>query len=35
VPFEGDQEQAFEEDFQQLAKEGKWLSASAYSDLSH
>ena len=35
VPFEGDQEQAFEEDFQQLDEEGKWISASAYSDLSH
>jgi hypothetical protein len=32
VPFEGDQEQAYEEDFQQLAEEGKWLSLSAYSD---
>ena len=34
VPFEGDQEQAYEEDFQQLAKEGKWFSPSAYSVLS-
>ena len=33
VPFEGEQEQAFEEDFQQLAKEGKWPSPSAYSVL--
>jgi len=35
VPFEGDQEQAFEEDFQQLAEEGKKLSLSAYSALFH
>ena len=35
VPFEGDQEQAFEEDFQQLAEEGKWPSPSAYSVLSY
>ena len=35
VPSVGEQEQANEEDFQQLAEEGKWLSASAYSDLSH
>ena len=34
VPFEGDQEKAFEEDFQQLAEEGKWPSPSAYSILS-
>ena len=34
VPFEGDQEQAYEEDFQQLAEEGKWLSPSTYSILS-
>ena len=34
VPFEGDQEQAYEEDFQQLAEEGKWFSPSAYSVLS-
>ena len=35
VPFEGDQEQAYEEDFQQLAEEGKWFSPSAYFDLSY
>ena len=35
VPFEGDQQQAFEEDFQQLAEEGKWPSPSAYSILSY
>jgi len=34
VPFEGEQEQAFEEDFEQLAEEGKWPSPSAYSILS-
>ena len=34
VPFEGEQEQAYEEDFQQLAEEGKWPSPSAYSILS-
>ena len=33
--FEGDQEQTFEEDFQQVAEEGKWTSLSAFSDLSH
>jgi len=31
VPFEGEQEQAYEEDFQQIAEEGKWPSPSAYS----
>ena len=31
VSFEGEQEQAYEEDFQQLAEEGKWHSPSAYS----
>ena len=30
VPFEGEQEQAYEEEFQQLAKEGKWTSPPAY-----
>ena len=30
VPFEGDQEQAYEEDFQQLAEEGKWPSPSVF-----
>ena len=35
VSFEGDQEQAFKEDFQQLAEEGKWPSPSSYYDLSH
>ena len=35
VPFEGEQEQAYEEEFQQLAEEVKWPSPSAYSDLSH
>ena len=34
VPFEGEQEQAFVEDFQQLAEEGKWPCPSAYSTLS-
>ena len=33
VPFEGEQEQAYEEEFQQLAKEGKWISRSACSIL--
>ena len=33
--FEGNQEQAFEEEFQQEAEEGKWTSLSAYSILSH
>ena len=35
VPFEGELEQAYEEDFQQLAEEGKWFSPSAYFDLSY
>ena len=30
MPFEGEQEQAYEEEFQQLAKEGKWTSPPAY-----
>ena len=33
--FEGNQEQAFEEEFQQEAEEGKWASLSAYFILSH
>ena len=34
VPFEGELEQAYEEDFQQLAEEGMWPSPFAYSTLS-
>ena len=32
--FEGNQEQAFEEEFQQEAEEGKWTSPPTYSILS-
>ena len=30
VPLEGEQEQAYEEEFQQLAEEGKWPSPSVF-----
>ena len=30
VPFVGEPEQAYEEDFQQLAEEGKWPSPSVF-----
>ena len=34
VPFEGDQEQVFEEENQQFGEEGKWSSPSSYSILA-
>jgi hypothetical protein len=34
MPFEGDEEQVFEEENQQFGEEGKWPSPSSYSILS-
>jgi len=34
MPFEGNQEQQFEEEQQQFVKEGKWTSPPVYSILS-